>query len=61
MKEIVKTDIGYIVYNVSLWNILDLLVIRRRKSLDGVYQDFDKAVGASKGNLITEIKTFNWL
>lgn len=64
MKEIVKTDIGYIVYSISLFSILGLLVIKTRRKVDKVYQKHEDAVNyaLSNGDLITnKVKTFNWL
>lgn len=64
MKEIVKRDIGYIVYNVRYITLLDIVSVRIRTKLFGVYQSYDEALinalKSSKG-VINECKMFNWL
>lgn len=64
MKEIVKRDIGYIVYNVRYITLFDIVSVRIRTKLFGVYQSYDealiKSLESSKG-VINECKMFNWL
>ena len=64
MKEIAKRDIGYIVYNVRYITLFDIVSVRIRTKLFGVYQSYDealiKALESSKG-AINECKMFNWL
>lgn len=64
MKEIVKTDIGYIVYNIKIISIAGILAIKIRARVDKVFQKHEQATEyvLKNGDLITNrVKTFNWL